>query len=192
MSTLLSEPSELLVYLSIKRLIYFKYLLQRTLSSLELPRAVPAASVSSPVASIESHLNAEQEMGESDKRATSFQQNGKQRPRQKHHDPARDLSIQVLEKFSLVTRFARETTSQLFRENHSDGFTPNEVRKHGQWSEAYHHHTPSIDSPKITDEVPAAPDPIEVLLHSFSHIIVLGTLYMLDCCLSFTVSSLDK
>jgi hypothetical protein len=32
----------------------------------------------------------------------------------KQKDPARDISLQVLEKFSLVTRFARETTAQLF------------------------------------------------------------------------------
>ncbi|KAH7444094.1 hypothetical protein KP509_02G064400 [Ceratopteris richardii] len=32
-------------------------------------------------------------------------------------DPARDVSIQVLEKFSLVTKFARDTTAQLFGEN---------------------------------------------------------------------------
>jgi TBC1 domain family member 15 len=33
-----------------------------------------------------------------------------------------DLSMQVLEKFSLVTRFARETTSSLFRENHGNQY----------------------------------------------------------------------
>lgn len=39
--------------------------------------------------------------------------------KQKHksNDPGRDLSIQVLEKFSLVTKFARDTTSSLFRDN---------------------------------------------------------------------------
>ncbi|AQK54627.1 RabGAP/TBC domain-containing protein [Zea mays] len=35
----------------------------------------------------------------------------------KSNDPGRDLSIQVLEKFSLVTKFARDTTSSLFRDN---------------------------------------------------------------------------
>ncbi|XP_051150405.1 uncharacterized protein LOC127264881 isoform X2 [Andrographis paniculata] len=134
--------------------------LQRTLSSLELPRAVSVSKVPSPVATTESSSTAEQEMGESDKRVTSFQQNGKQKPRQKHHDPARDISIQVLEKFSLVTRFARETTSQLFRDNSIDGFPPIEGRKHGQWSEAYHD-KPSTDSQKVADEVPAIPDPVE-------------------------------
>jgi TBC1 domain family member 15 len=33
-----------------------------------------------------------------------------------------DLSMQVLEKFSLVTRFARETTSSLFKENHGNQY----------------------------------------------------------------------
>ena len=43
--------------------------------------------------------------------------------KQKHksNDPGREISFQVLEKFSLVTKFARETTSSLFRENHSSG-----------------------------------------------------------------------
>lgn len=85
-------------------------------------------------------------------------QNGRQR--QKHHDPARDLSIQVLEKFSLVTRFARETTSQLFRENHLvDGFTPIDVKKHGQSSTAYDHILASNDSPKVPDKVPSNESP---------------------------------
>ncbi|KAL5134676.1 hypothetical protein HKD37_03G007776 [Glycine soja] len=47
-------------------------------------------------------------------------------------DPVRDLSIQVLEKFSLVTRFARGTTSQLFGENQSNGFSPIDRRTHIQ------------------------------------------------------------
>ncbi|KAE8797364.1 TBC1 domain family member 15 [Hordeum vulgare] len=41
--------------------------------------------------------------------------------RRKSNDPGRDISLQVLEKFSLVTKFARETTSSLFRENHNSG-----------------------------------------------------------------------
>jgi hypothetical protein len=32
-------------------------------------------------------------------------------------DPARDLSIQVLEKFSMVTKFARDTSAHLFGES---------------------------------------------------------------------------
>ncbi|CAL5379389.1 unnamed protein product [Camellia sinensis] len=58
--------------------------------------------------------------------AVIYKNNG--RRMQKVQDPARDLSMQVLEKFSRVTRFARETTSQIFRESHSDSFGTNERR----------------------------------------------------------------
>lgn len=82
------------------------------------------------------------------------------RPRHKVHDPARDLSIQVLEKFSLVTKFARETTSQLFRENQTNGFSTNERRTQIQTN---------LDPPKssnvagkISDENSAVPDSQEV------------------------------
>ncbi|KAL2249463.1 TBC1 domain family member 15 [Sesamum indicum] len=136
----------------------FENPLQRTLSSLELPMAVSVANVPS-TAAVGSPSIAGQERGESDKSSSNFQQNGRQG--QKHHDPARDISIQVLEKFSLVTRFARETTSQLFRDGFIDGFTPNEGRKHGQFSPAYQHITPSNDPPKVPDEVSVAPDPVE-------------------------------
>ncbi|KAK4420197.1 TBC1 domain family member 15 [Sesamum alatum] len=136
----------------------FENPLQRTLSSLELPMAVPVANVPS-TAAIGSSSSADQERGESDKSSSNSQQNGRQG--QKHHDPARDISIQVLEKFSLVTRFARETTSQLFRDGFIDGFTPSEGRKHGQVSPARHHITPSNDPPKVPDEVSVAPDPVE-------------------------------
>ena len=79
------------------------------------------------------------------------------RPRHKVHDP-RDLSIQVLEKFSLVTKFARETTSQLFGENQSNGFSGYERRTHVQ---------PNLDHPKkssnvagsVPDETPVVSDP---------------------------------
>lgn len=125
---------------------------------MELPRAVPVANVSSPTAANNSPSSADQERYESDKSPGNLHQNGRQR--QKHHDPARDLSIQVLEKFSLVTRFARETTSQLFRENHLvDGFTPIDVKKHGQSSTAYDHILASNDSPKVPDKVPSNEPP---------------------------------
>ncbi|KAL3532302.1 hypothetical protein ACH5RR_005823 [Cinchona calisaya] len=160
--------------------------LQRTLSSLELPRAVSVAN--SPTSSIttnESPASGNQERTDRsafDNNSGSVRQNGRQR--QKHNDPARDLSIQVLEKFSLVTRFARETTSQLFREAHLDSFNANGRKKHDHSSPDYpqiqasngskkHDHSspdyPQIqasnDSPKVPDEVPdefpVAPDPPE-------------------------------
>lgn len=38
------------------------------------------------------------------------------RPQQRR-DPSRDISINVLEKFSMVTKFARDTTAHLFGES---------------------------------------------------------------------------
>ncbi|KAH6818459.1 RabGAP/TBC domain-containing protein [Perilla frutescens var. frutescens] len=133
----------------------FQNPLQRTLSSLELPRAL--AHAPSPMS--ESPTASDPEKGDLDKSSNIFQQNGR---RQRHHDPARDISIQVLEKFSLVTRFARETTSQLFRESHLDSFAPNEGWKDGPSSPSYHHETTANDSSRVPDEVSVAADPVEI------------------------------
>ncbi|KAL9260043.1 TBC1 domain family member 15-like protein [Drosera capensis] len=103
--------------------------LQRTLSSLELLGAVSVTK--SP-----SKYNVNQKL---------------------KHDPRRDLSIQVLEKFSLVTKFARDTTSQLFREN-SDSFLLNGRRKHEQ-----HFYD---GSPKLSNDVHKIPDDIHEHDHS--------------------------
>ncbi|KAG4189686.1 hypothetical protein ERO13_A08G238200v2 [Gossypium hirsutum] len=139
----------------------FQNPLQRTLSSLELPRAVPIPSMpSAPVLPREStsHENQERtDVGISDVSASIPQYNGKRR--QKFHDPARDISIQVLEKFSFVTKFARETTSQLFRESHGNGFCPLERRKSNQ-SDDYSH-KPSDDAEGVAVQSPVAPDPVE-------------------------------
>ncbi|XP_075509805.1 uncharacterized protein LOC142546152 [Primulina tabacum] len=129
----------------------FQNPLQRTLSSLELPMAVSVANAPSPsLAASEFPSSAHQEND-----VDSYQQNGRQR--QKHHDPARDLSIQVLEKFSLVTRFARETTSQLFWDGHIDGFFINDGRKPDQSFPDHHLITASNESKKV----PVASDPLE-------------------------------
>ncbi|KAF8393172.1 hypothetical protein HHK36_021413 [Tetracentron sinense] len=137
--------------------------LQRSLSSLELPRAVsvangPSTSVSvSPAPSIE---NSERADGDSYDGSSSISQyNG--RPRQKVHDPARDLSIQVLEKFSLVTKFARETTSHIFRENHNNGFSANERKNRFQSLPDSIHDTECNDTEKIQDEIAVVSDPVE-------------------------------
>ncbi|KAL8136088.1 hypothetical protein AgCh_010621 [Apium graveolens] len=136
--------------------------LQRTLSSLELPRAVSIASgqsQSNSTSSSPSSRNHEKTSESTfDGSLSSIYQSGRQR--QKNNDPARDLSIQVLEKFSLVTRFARETTSQLFREN-SDGFGISEKRNHNQSSHNYSHAT-TADDVKVPAEIPVVPDPLEV------------------------------
>lgn len=95
-----------------------------------------------------------------DRNSGSVRQNGRQR--QKLNDPTRDISIQVLEKFSLVTRFARETTSQLFREAHMDGFVAYEGRKHDQSSVDFPQLPAAIES-QVPDEVPITPDPLEVM-----------------------------
>ncbi|GMH04544.1 hypothetical protein Nepgr_006384 [Nepenthes gracilis] len=131
--------------------------LQKTLSSLVQPRAVsvanaPSASISvgeSP--SIHNQKTDEGAFGGS----SASQYIG--RPRHKVHDPARDLSIQVLEKFSLVTKFARETTSQLFHEN-SDYFLAN-GRKNEQ---SIHDGPPKLESnnlQKVTNDVPVHDHP---------------------------------
>ncbi|GMP35124.1 hypothetical protein CsSME_00007701 [Camellia sinensis var. sinensis] len=94
-----------LLLLSLLFLFYF--LGQRTLSSLKLPRAVVANGLSSSVSVDEcpSIDNSERtDGGAFDGSASHIQNNG--RRRQKVQDPARDLSIQVLEKFSRVTRFS--------------------------------------------------------------------------------------
>ncbi|KAA8535137.1 hypothetical protein F0562_030140 [Nyssa sinensis] len=137
---------------------------QRTLSSLELPRAVSVAnglSSSVSVSDSSSHGSQERTNGSTlDGCPSNIQQNGRQR--QKFHDPSRDLSIQVLEKFSLVTKFARETTSQLFCESHGDGFGANQGRNHSQSSHDYPRNMASNDEQKVPDEIPVASDPPEV------------------------------
>ncbi|KAE8669192.1 RabGAP/TBC domain-containing protein isoform 2 [Hibiscus syriacus] len=137
-------------------------LCHRTLSSLELPRAVSIASVpSTPVLARESNSHENHESTDtavSDGNVSIPQYNG--RRRQKFHDPARDISIQVLEKFSLVTRFARETTSQLFWETHSNGFGPLERRKSNE-SPLNYSHEPSDDADKVAVQSPVDPDPLE-------------------------------
>ncbi|KAK7330076.1 hypothetical protein VNO77_24261 [Canavalia gladiata] len=125
----------------------FQNTLQRTLSSLELPRAVPLACGASDMSVDESILNENQERAD-DGSFSVTQYHG--RPRHKVHDPARDLSIQVLEKFSLVTRFARETTSQLFGENQSNGFSANERRTHIQ---AKLDHTKKSSNDNVADDI---------------------------------------
>ncbi|MBA0777395.1 hypothetical protein Gotri_005415 [Gossypium trilobum] len=134
----------------------FQNPLQRTLSSLELPRAVSIASVPSTPSVGES--SSQQNEERTDVSASVPQYNGRQR--QKGHDPARDISIQVLEKFSLVTKFARETTSQLFRETHSNGFGPLERRNSNQSALDYSHKSSEYKE-DVPVQSPVDPDPLE-------------------------------
>lgn len=135
---------------------------------MELPRAGSVAS--GPVSSIsvdESPSNAERRAGEDshDERSRISRYSGKQR--QKVHDPARDLPIQILEKFSLVTKFARETTSQLFRENHNNGFSAAEMRIQNQ-SSLDSPQKPSNGLEKVTNDSPVVQDPIQVKRSCFN------------------------
>ncbi|VAI48566.1 unnamed protein product [Triticum turgidum subsp. durum] len=97
--------------------------LQKSLSSLELPGVATVANAMSRQNSF-SFTGSVSEVRHGDDAkyggpSTMSEYVSKQR--RKSSDPGRDISFQVLEKFSLVTKFARETTSSLFRENHSSG-----------------------------------------------------------------------
>lgn len=122
--------------------------LQRTLSSLELPRTISIAksASSSSFTNSPSDGNLERLDGGA---------------RQKGSDTARDISIQVLEKFSLVTRFARETTSQLFRESLVDDFRANENKKSNRSSQDRPREIASNDVRVTRSEVPVPSDPLE-------------------------------
>ncbi|KAL7164187.1 hypothetical protein ACSBR2_040159 [Camellia fascicularis] len=137
---------------------------QRTLSSLELPRAVAVATgPSSPISDggPPSYENQERtEVGTFDGSASLIQHNS--RPRQKFQDPAQDISIQLLEKFSLVTAFARETTSQLFRDSNSDVFGAKQRRNHDQTPHPYPSIVASNDVEEVPNEIPIASDPLEL------------------------------
>ncbi|MFS7917242.1 putative small G signaling modulator, Rab-binding protein [Helianthus anomalus] len=126
--------------------------LQRTLSSLELPRSLANRTPSSSFPDSPSEGNSDNKHTSEDDSSDSIQQYNKQR--QKSQDPARDISIQVLEKFSLVTRFARETTSQLFRES-LDAHGPNEKRR-TNWE------TSANDVEIAPKKVPVPSDPLEL------------------------------
>lgn len=123
------------------------------------------------------------DVGVSDVSASIPQYNG--RRRQKFHDPTRDISIQVLEKFSFVTKFARETTSQLFRESHGNGFRPLERRKSNQSSLDYSD-KPSDDAEGVPVQSPVAPDPVEVYVCSLCQLIALLFFFSLEVFLSVT------
>lgn len=99
--------------------------------------------------------------------------------KQKSHDPTRDLSIHLLEKFSLVTKFARETTTQLFSENNGFGSVdkrwnnqpvhnyPEKLsniaeEKHHESSHSYPEKEPLYDEETPIDIVDVPADPLEV------------------------------
>uniref|UniRef100_A0A0V0IMF0 TBC1 domain family member 15 n=1 Tax=Solanum chacoense TaxID=4108 RepID=A0A0V0IMF0_SOLCH len=124
--------------------------LQRTLSSLELPRAVSVTNSPSSTAAPSESPSSWTDGETFDRNSALAQQNARQR--QKHNDP-RHLSIQVLEKFSLVTRFARETKSQFLREAHGDGFISNAMKKHDKKPNNYSSVVESNDVHKPLEDV---------------------------------------
>uniref|UniRef100_J3LGD0 TBC1 domain family member 15 n=2 Tax=Oryza brachyantha TaxID=4533 RepID=J3LGD0_ORYBR len=93
--------------------------LQKSLSSLELPGVASVANAMSRQNSLSFSSSVDEAGHGSDAKHGASSSMTEYFPKQRHksNDPGRDLSIQVLEKFSLVTKFARDTTSSLFREN---------------------------------------------------------------------------
>ncbi|XP_074274007.1 uncharacterized protein LOC141597441 [Silene latifolia] len=139
--------------------------LQKTLSSLELPGVVSigASSTSASVAVSPTAENQER-TGERQHDTTVSSQN-RRGQKNKANDPTKDLSIQVLEKFSLVTKFARDTTSQLFGENSGENFFLNDVKKpipsHSQSLPDLRAEMPSSELDDVVDYQPVPPDPME-------------------------------
>ncbi|KAG1327934.1 TBC1 domain family member 15 [Cocos nucifera] len=137
--------------------------LQRSLSSLELPGVVSVAnraSLRDSLSSVTSADNSERVNQETyDGSASTSEYSG--RHKHKAYDPARDLSIQVLEKFSLVTKFARETTSQIFRESHNNGFSPYEKRQQNNYASPNLVGTRPNDAQKNAGVTTVASDPLE-------------------------------
>lgn len=149
--------------------MFFNLLGQRTLSSLDLPRTVSVANglpSAISVGDLPSNRNQERnEGGTFDGSASHFEHNGRRRQKV----PARDLPIQVLEKFSRVTRLARETTSQLFRESHSEtGFGANKRKNHNQAPHAQPSNSASNGLEKVSIEIPEALGPLEVTFCCFT------------------------
>ena len=146
----------------------FIHWLQRSLSSLELPGVVSVAnraSLRDSRGSVSSADNSERVNQETyDGSASTSEYSG--RHKHKAYDPARDLSIQVLEKFSLVTKFARETTSQLFREGHNNGFSPYEKRQQNNYASPNLVGTRPNDAQKNADVTSVASDPLEVVIYA--------------------------
>lgn len=145
------------------------YLLQKTLSSLELPGVVSVASSSTNASVDVSPTLGNQVRADGSAYDSNISLQSLRRQRNKANDPAKDLSIQVLEKFSLVTKFARETTSQLFGENNGEQFFTNDLKKpsHSQSLPDLHSTSSSNDLEEVPCEAPVPADPMEVyFIHS--------------------------
>ncbi|XP_021741767.1 TBC1 domain family member 15-like isoform X2 [Chenopodium quinoa] len=107
--------------------------LQKTLSSLELPGVVSVAAPSTNASAAVAPTQGNQ--GRTD----------------------------VLEKFSLVTKFARETTSQLFGESSGDQLFSNDLKKHSHSQSLPDLHSQSSnDLEEVPCEAPVPADPMEL------------------------------
>ncbi|KAJ6829979.1 TBC1 domain family member 15 [Iris pallida] len=134
--------------------------LQRTLSSLELPGAVPVANAQLLHNSVSSLDNSQGMNGINyDGSSSTSEYSGRHKHRV--NDPARDISIQVLEKFSLVTRFARETTSQIFRDSQNSGFNKSERKQRSDSVMMNEISGPPNDKQTNSDENLVISDPLE-------------------------------
>ncbi|KAL5697933.1 hypothetical protein ACHQM5_029032 [Ranunculus cassubicifolius] len=133
--------------------------LQRSLTSLELPRAVSISNSASTPTLASAGPSFDISEGIDNVSSSISLYDGRHGP--KVHDPARDLSIQVLEKFSLVTKFARDTTSHLLREIQNDGFLANDKKKPSQTLPNNNQETESNDVQTVTNDTYVTPDPLE-------------------------------
>lgn len=133
--------------------------LQRSLTSLELPRAVSITNSSS-TPSMANSASPDENSEVIDNGSSSISlYDGRHGP--KVHNPANDISIQVLEKFSLVTKFARDTTSHLLREIQNDGFLANDRKRQNQLLLDNNKKAEPVGSQSVADEILVTPDPLE-------------------------------
>ncbi len=96
--------------------------IQRSLTSLELTELpTVSAVVSSTAIDVDTYPNVpkpdEDKKNVTDGTDSNNMGLSEHRQHKNSRDPARDISIQVLEKFSMVTKFARETKAHLFGES---------------------------------------------------------------------------
>ncbi|KAM7262568.1 hypothetical protein ACFE04_000251 [Oxalis oulophora] len=136
----------------------FQSPLQKTLSSLELPMG-SIASGHSPTVSASQSLSTLENQARTDDSTQDVSPSISQYNGRPNRQKSQDISIQVLEKFSLVTKFARDTTSQIFREN--NGFD----RKNRSQSDLDYLEKTSIDEEKVTDLHPVPADPLETIAY---------------------------
>lgn len=170
----------IIVFILLLANTFYHNIRQRTLSSLELPSSLPVASGQSvyPLDGGSSNENQGRTSADIGNRVSSVIQSGLRK--QKSHDPTRDLSIHLLEKFSLVTKFARDTTTQLFSEN--NGFGTVDKRWNNQPVHSYPEKLSNIAEEKhneirhsysendllkdeeISNDIDVPADPLEVMI----------------------------